>query len=389
MFIDEYGNYYKVSINKEHYSRYFQFASNIRLLMRTEKISNDKLKKMNLIDLDNFEVINCPSIMTPKNIITNLRKAMRIIEQEVRSAECIVIKCPGWFCNIAAYYCKKYNKPYLAELGGCPWDGYWNHSFIGKIVAPLIYFQTKNTIRDAAYTLYVTEKFLQNRYPTNGESINCSNVTLEENDDLVLNKRHIKIEENINGKLIIGTTADLDVKFKGQQYVIEALGKLKRNGKLNFEYHLVGRGDSTFLIECAKKYGVEEEVKIIGSLPHNEVYRWLDTIDIYVQPSRQEGLPRALIEAMSRGVPSFGAKTAGIPELLEDEYIFSNTKSNIEEICEILLAISNKDILHQQANRNFEEAKKYSKNKLNNRRKKFYEQYIKHINKTNKNNKRI
>ena len=45
----------------------------------------------------------------------------------------------------------------------------------------------------------------------------------------------------------------------------------------------------------------------------------LDTCDIYVQPSLQEGLPRALIEAMSRGCPCIGARTAGIPELLPEE----------------------------------------------------------------------
>lgn len=49
----------------------------------------------------------------------------------------------------------------------------------------------------------------------------------------------------------------------------------------------------------------------------------LDTCDIYVQPSLQEGLPRALIEAMSRGCPCIGARTAGIPELLPEECLTS------------------------------------------------------------------
>jgi len=45
----------------------------------------------------------------------------------------------------------------------------------------------------------------------------------------------------------------------------------------------------------------------------------LDDVDIYIQPSRQEGLPRALIEAMSRGCPAVGSTAGGIPELLSPE----------------------------------------------------------------------
>ena len=96
-----------------------------------------------------------------------------------------------------------------------------------------------------------------------------------------------------------------------------------------------------------QKLDVEEQVKILGPMPHNEVFKWLETIDLYVQPSRQEGLPRALIEAMSRGVPAFGARTGGIPELLDEDFIFSNTNSNIDEICRILKSF-NKDNMKEQ-----------------------------------------
>ncbi len=96
---------------------------------------------------------------------------------------------------------------------------------------------------------------------------------------------------------------------------------------------------------------------------HEDVFNWLETIDIYTQPSRQEGLPRALIEAMSRGLPAFGARTAGIPELLEKEFIFSNTKYNIDEICSILVGFSKEKMLSQSIY-NFNEAKKVQKRVL-------------------------
>ncbi|MFA5603080.1 MAG: glycosyltransferase, partial [Bacilli bacterium] len=124
----------------------------------------------------------------------------------------------------------------------------------------------------------------------------------------------------------------------------------------------------------ANKHGVADQIKFLGAMPHNKVFDWLETIDIYTQPSRQEGLPRALIEAMSRGLPAFGARTAGIPELLEDRFIFSNTRKNIDEIFEILKSF-NKDTMIEQAKRNFKESKEYDKNVVEERRRKFFEEF--------------
>ncbi len=40
--------------------------------------------------------------------------------------------------------------------------------------------------------------------------------------------------------------------------------------------------------------GLENQIKLLGPLSHDEIFEWLDSIDIYIQPSLLEGLPRAL-----------------------------------------------------------------------------------------------
>jgi len=361
-------------ITKEYLSRYIPHFSKIIVVGRefelTEQNKNKCIEPVNLFsDQIILKLVTCGK--SKREVLNSYRKLIELSKKEIINCDFMICKMPSICGNFAIQYAKKYNKPYLIELVGCPWDALWNHSLKGKIMAPFMYYATKKIIKNAKYVIYVTNEFLQKRYPTKGKSVNCSNVSLKKFDDNILKARLEKINSiKEDDKIIIGTIAAVNVKYKGQQYVIEALGRLKKQGITRYEYQLVGGGDQTYLKSIAEKFDVVDQVKFLGTIPHDEVFNWLDTIDIYVQPSRQEGLPRALIEAMSRGLPAFGAKTGGIPELLEPEYIFSNTKKNIDEICNILQSFT-KEKMIVQAKRNYEEAKKYDKQLIEKRRRQF------------------
>jgi glycosyltransferase involved in cell wall biosynthesis len=67
----------------------------------------------------------------------------------------------------------------------------------------------------------------------------------------------------------------------------------------------------------ARELGLSGRVEFRGRLPAGEaIFRELDRADLFVLPSRQEGLPRAMIEAMARALPCIGSTVGGIPELL-------------------------------------------------------------------------
>jgi len=59
-----------------------------------------------------------------------------------------------------------------------------------------------------------------------------------------------------------------------------------------------------------------------GVLPHDRLMDVLRSTDIYVHPSFTEGQPRAVIEAMSVGVPVVGAAAGGTPENLPEHQVF-------------------------------------------------------------------
>lgn len=372
---DDNNDYYGSAHNDEMFKRYYKIAPKLKVAIRVKnelkENIEDKLDKIT----EPIEFIECPDISSINGQIFNKQKAKRTLTKAIADVDYVVVRLPSLLGYLAYDIARKKDKPCLVEVVTCTWDSYFNHSFKGKLAAPFAYYGLKKRVRDAEYVIYVTNEFLQRRYPTEGKNISASNVLLTSFDNEIINHRIEKINNlEKNQKKIIGTVANVNVRFKGQQYVIEALGKLKDRGITNFEYHLVGNGDQTYLRKKAKEFNVEEQVKFIGAMPHKKVFKWLETIDIYVQPSRQEGLPRALIEAMSRGLPACGANTAGIPELLEEEFIFSNTRKNIKEICNILLKF-NKNIMEEQAKRNYKESKKYSKEIIENRRQNFFEKF--------------
>ena len=141
---------------------------------------------------------------------------------------------------------------------------------------------------------------------------------------------------------------------------------------------MVGDGDRTRLEQVIRDNDVAEQVEFLGAMTHDKVFNWLDTIDLYVQPSRQEGLPRALIEAMSRGLPAIGAATGGIPELILPECIFSNTNRNIDEICELLLSYT-PERMEKEARRNHSEASIYLIENIKKRRNMLLDQVISEV----------
>ena len=104
---------------------------------------------------------------------------------------------------------------------------------------------------------------------------------------------------------------------------------------------------------------------------------WMDTLDMLVIPSFQEGLPRVLIEAMSRGCPAAGAKTGGIPELLRTEML--HNPGDYKKLAkDIKTVLNDKELAKELARENFSEAKQYAKEVLDSRRKSFWVDFKEH-----------
>ncbi len=366
---------YSRDFTPEVWNRYLSLTGNLEAIMTRNSMmfAPDQLNSsLNKIDGSKIVIHLIPHNKDSfKHFFSYKIKKQRdtILEEQIKNADAVIIRSPN---SKLVNLCKKYGKPYAVEVVGCVWDSLWNHSIKGKFFALPCFIDLKRVVKNAPYVLYVTNDFLQKRYPSKGHSIACSNVLLNDIDEVHLINRKEKIK-NHSGKLIIGTAAALNVKYKGQKYVIRALAKLKKQGIKDYEYQLAGGGDAMTLLNEAKRLGVDNMVNVIGQLPHEQIFSWLENIDIYIQPSLQEGLPRAVIEAMSYGLPCIGFRTAGIPELLKDEMICKRRSSY--EISEKLKSLDCEKML-ELSEYSFKKAKEYDRNFLNKRRNDFYNKFI-------------
>lgn len=378
IFEDNKGNYY-TGWNQEIWDRYLGIFDSMSVVCRKdEKIYDYKFasESFEFFDKNTINFVEIPNIYSSVKTYISIKKRLslyKIIEREVKNSDFIIVRLPNETSVMAIKLAKRYNKPFLVEVVGCAWDSLWYHSYRGKMTATFNYLSMKRAVKSAPFALYVTDEFLQRRYPSNGKSIGISDVTLPALDESILRGRILKIN-NIKKQQpkIIGTLAALNVKYKGQEYVIKAISELNKEG-YNFEYHLAGGGDKSYLKLLAEKYGVSDKVKFLGVLTHERVFDFLDNIDIYIQPSKIEGLPRALVEAMSRACPVLGSLTGGIPELVNKRFLFSI--GSVNEISSLLKMLDTKTML-EEANRSFEKAKRYDKKLLEEKRISFYKDFV-------------
>lgn len=249
---------------------------------------------------------------------SRLRDGIRF---NVEPCDAAIVRLPSELGLLAAAECRKASKPYAVELVGCAWDAMRNHgSWSAWFYAPVFYLRVRWALRSAPLVLYVTTGWLQQRYPTDGMTYAASDVEMVPMSEVELKSRKARLRRISEGQRpILGTVASLRIRSKGIQTAVAALEAL-RKGQLELCYHVLGPGDSSPWKALAERHGVADLVSFDGVRPAGAgVRQWLGTIDIHLQPSFQEGLPRATVEAMSRGAACIGSTCGGIPELLPPE----------------------------------------------------------------------
>ena len=122
----------------------------------------------------------------------------------------------------------------------------------------------------------------------------------------------------------IGTLGRL-VEKKGMDVLIRAAAEL-RNRPYRVELSIAGDGLLRGELEAlVRDLGLTDTVRFEGSIAHSQVADWMSSLDAFVMACRKDargdmdGIPVALMEAMSQSVPVISTRLSGIPELVVHE----------------------------------------------------------------------
>jgi glycosyltransferase involved in cell wall biosynthesis len=375
------------SINEHYYSRgglpastwdrYLKHFNGLTVISRGEKV--DIIK--NGLVLSSAENVSFHLLYSVKGGLDYYKHKADIetkLLSHINQSDAIFIRLPSTLGFFAVDLCRKINKPYIVEIVGCAWDSIWNYgTILHKIYAPFAYFQMRIAVKNSMAAHYVTRYFLQKRYPMSGIQTYASNVLVPFAPNIVL-KNHIDFLNRNNNYYKIGIIGNISVKYKGYDTALKALALLKKTG-IKFQFYLVGGGDAAYVKHLIQANQLQDETVIVGSVKAGEaIFQFLDGLDLYIHPSRQEGLPRAVIEAMSRGCPVIASNIAGIPELLPEEYRHNpdDYKSLYRKMNIIL---RDKNQLIETAKQNFIQAQEYQIDKIRERLDNFYNQVQLHL----------
>ncbi|MBI3563143.1 MAG: glycosyltransferase family 4 protein [Gammaproteobacteria bacterium] len=108
------------------------------------------------------------------------------------------------------------------------------------------------------------------------------------------------------------------VKIKGQDILVEAFANIRhKSAKLIF----IGDGEMRNILENSIKnrLGATTRISFMGRKPHAEVGLWMNACDIYILPSRNEGMPNVVYEALACGIPVIATKVGDLHDIITSE----------------------------------------------------------------------
>lgn len=357
------------------FSKYLDVFDSVRVIGEETKAY---LNKSVLVEIKNDRIeVEILSPNTKPQDFKNDKRIKRALTREILRADAILIKPASRRGMMAIRIAEKLQKPYMIEMTGDLHNALrQSPSRIKRMYAPILYRQIKRAIANCRFGLYVSEKYLQSKYPIPGVMCGCSDVVLDRSEPQILEKRLEKIDKMQDDAIInIALIGFYQGNGKGVDTALRALARLPER----FQLSVLGNGTAenrekwyTYAENCGVK---AERLHFPAPLPSAQaVLHWLDDFDFFVLPSRSEGFGRVIAEAMSRGIPCFATNICTIPEMLSGDALF---ELDDDETLAARLAMyaSDKQRMKAAATHNFHYVKKYDFEVLKERRNAFLAEF--------------
>ena len=168
-----------------------------------------------------------------------------------------------------------------------------------------------------------------------------------------------------HGKAIFYSLGKL-MPVKNFELAIHGLGLLYReHPELEWEYHLIGDGETKRLMDLCQDYKIADRVIFEGKLSYDAAMRKLVTADFVIMPGLKEGWPKVVIEGWAVGAVPITASAGLMSQIIvdgENGFIFEPTPTALKE--KIVFILSNKAMVESIKARSLEFCQSYSLEKF-------------------------
>lgn len=322
---------------------------------------------------DKVTLTALPGYIGLGQFIRAIPATIKVLKQRRGLANRVIFRVPGVLSWLYQKFAMARNMPFGVEVVGDPSDTFASGASanpIRPIIRAVFIAMLKNQCRRAKSAGYVTEMALQRRYPPNpqGFSTHYSSILMVDEDYREFQSHNRQHEQSI---LCIG---NLSQPYKGCDTMLEALSILKKKGVL-LNLTWIGGGQLQPQMESlAKQLGVDQQVTFTGNIAERaEIRQHIDNADFFVLASRQEGLPRVVIESMARAKVCVATNVGGVNELLAPQWIVERDQPNA--LAETIVRAVNltPENYAREAETNYAIAKNYHNDVLTTRREQMYQ----------------
>lgn len=98
-------------------------------------------------------------------------------------------------------------------------------------------------------------------------------------------------------------------------------------------FRVLGTGpDEAMLKKLSHELGIEERVEFLGHIDHAHLPDYLHAADIFIRPSRTEGMGNSFVEAMAAGLPVIATQEGGLADFISPEVAWPVRKDTPKDI---------------------------------------------------------
>jgi glycosyltransferase involved in cell wall biosynthesis len=351
-------------------SRYLNIFDHVAVLARVADVSLAE-SPAEATEGEGVTVIALPDWVGATGYLSNRQAVVNTALREASRPSAVIMIAPGGIGSLVYSRLHRQGYPVALEVVGDPWDAFQPGAVKHPLRPFLRRWLTTNLRRQcskACAVSYVTNEFLQRRYPTEGFSVGVSDVVLPEACFLSQPRTF-----SPSAQRVVISVAVMN-GYKGHDVMVDAVRMCKQ---MDCDFKLVMVGDGPLrgdIQRRAEEQGVLDRIKFAGQVPAGSAVRSeLDCADLFVMPSLQEGMPRALLEAMARALPCVASNVGGVPEVLDSECLVPPGDARALAV-KLRSVLSDPQEMSRMSARNLQKALDYEDSKLSSKRQDFYRQ---------------